>query len=40
MSDRELLDRPEDLALRRAVAAGRVVRGADRLERATGIEPA
>lgn len=29
MSDRELLQRPEDLELLRAVAAGRVVRGAD-----------
>lgn len=27
MSDRELLERPEDLALLRAVAAGRVLRG-------------
>lgn len=30
MSDSELLNRPEDLALLRAVAAGRVVRGAER----------
>jgi hypothetical protein len=29
MSDREVLERPDDLAMLRAVAAGRVVRGAD-----------